>query len=237
MSDQYPLRVDFAGGWLDVPKLAQPGSYTVNCAISPCVGIDWWPYHQRSGLGGSAAYDLINGRDPYAGEAGRGVGWQDPAVILHGGLCCWRSGAAPELDWTKNGSRLKGRMLLLWTGKTHDTAQLVDCGRSYRRIVAASRIAQKEGSLDDLALAMDMTYTTQLVEGMHELPGLDGAIARKYCGSGHGGYAFYLFADVAARDAAADANPATKKIEPFSWKVKANGMDTDNGPVCRAAGD
>ncbi|WP_221175256.1 adenylyltransferase/cytidyltransferase family protein [Akkermansia muciniphila] len=33
-----PLRVDFAGGWLDVPRYARKGSYVVNCAITP-----WFP--------------------------------------------------------------------------------------------------------------------------------------------------------------------------------------------------
>ena len=30
-----PLRVDFAGGWLDVPRFARPGAYIVNCADLP----------------------------------------------------------------------------------------------------------------------------------------------------------------------------------------------------------
>jgi glycerol-3-phosphate cytidylyltransferase-like family protein len=30
-----PLRVDFAGGWLDAPMYARAGGYVVNCAISP----------------------------------------------------------------------------------------------------------------------------------------------------------------------------------------------------------
>lgn len=32
-----PLRVDFAGGWLDVPRLARPDGFIVNCAITPTV--------------------------------------------------------------------------------------------------------------------------------------------------------------------------------------------------------
>ncbi|MGE9271314.1 MAG: adenylyltransferase/cytidyltransferase family protein [Verrucomicrobiales bacterium] len=28
-----PLRVDFAGGWLDVPRFSRPGEFNVNCAI------------------------------------------------------------------------------------------------------------------------------------------------------------------------------------------------------------
>ena len=53
---QAPLRVDFAGGWLDVPRFARPGGGIVNCAISPLVSLRHWPYRARAGLGGSGAY-------------------------------------------------------------------------------------------------------------------------------------------------------------------------------------
>ena len=39
-----PLRVDFAGGWLDVPRFARPDGYIVNCTISPTVSLRAWPY-------------------------------------------------------------------------------------------------------------------------------------------------------------------------------------------------
>ena len=39
-----PLRVDFAGGWLDVPTNARAGEYIVNCAISPTVSLREWEY-------------------------------------------------------------------------------------------------------------------------------------------------------------------------------------------------
>ena len=50
-----PLRVDFAGGWLDVPRHSREGAFIVNCAISPMVSLRDWNYEQRSGLGGSGA--------------------------------------------------------------------------------------------------------------------------------------------------------------------------------------
>ena len=34
---EVPLRVDFAGGWLDVPRFSQKGGFIVNCAIKPLV--------------------------------------------------------------------------------------------------------------------------------------------------------------------------------------------------------
>ena len=64
-----PLRVDLAGGWLDVPKLARPGAYVVNCAITPGVSLQQWRYEQCSGLGGSAAYRLLSQQDAGAAEA------------------------------------------------------------------------------------------------------------------------------------------------------------------------
>ena len=80
-----PLRVDFAGGWLDVPRYARKGSYVVNCAITPMVSLCEWPYEKRSGLGGSGAWAMLEGRDPVASELALGVGWQDPAVIAETG--------------------------------------------------------------------------------------------------------------------------------------------------------
>jgi cytidyltransferase-like protein len=50
-----PLRVDFAGGWLDVPRLARQDAYVVNCAISPLVSLADWPFAKQAGLGGSSS--------------------------------------------------------------------------------------------------------------------------------------------------------------------------------------
>ena len=111
-----PLRVDFAGGWLDVPRLARPGAHIVNCAISPLVSLDDWPYEKMSGLGGSGAWALLNGHDGVASELDLGVGWQDPAVIRETGLCVWRSGPRPRLLLKTSGDMLVGRMGILWTG-------------------------------------------------------------------------------------------------------------------------
>ena len=77
-----PLRVDFAGGWLDVPRFARPGEFIVNCAISPLVSLREWPFEKQAGLGGSGAWALLNGRDGVESELDLGVGWQDPAVRL-----------------------------------------------------------------------------------------------------------------------------------------------------------
>ncbi len=93
---EIPLRVDFAGGWTDHPKFAWPGAFIVNCAITPFVSLDKWPYHKPgAGLGGSAAWDILNGGDGFTFEEENGAGWQDPAIIHETGLCVWRSGRAP----------------------------------------------------------------------------------------------------------------------------------------------
>ena len=84
--DYLPLRVDFAGGWLDVPRHSREGEFIVNCSISPLVSLKSWKYEQRAGLGGSAAWAYLNGHDPIKSELDLGVGWQDPAVIKEGGL-------------------------------------------------------------------------------------------------------------------------------------------------------
>jgi galactokinase/mevalonate kinase-like predicted kinase len=53
---QVPVRVDFAGGWLDVPQYALPGGKIVNCAVSPLMTKETNPYQHGGGVGGSAAW-------------------------------------------------------------------------------------------------------------------------------------------------------------------------------------
>jgi len=124
-----PLRVDFAGGWLDVPRHARQGAYIVNCAISPLVSLRRWPYERNAGLGGSGAWALLNGKDGIISEAALGVGWQDPAVISESGLCVWRSGKMPGLEIKTDGAMIRGRMALHWTGKAHDTPAIASKNR------------------------------------------------------------------------------------------------------------
>jgi hypothetical protein len=125
-----------------------------------------------------------------------GVGWQDPAVIRETGLCVWRSGMTPVLDFKQNGDFLSGCMAVLWTGHSHDTPGVVDHPRDYERIAASGRIARdaaRQASLRGLADGMSAFHQTQLDEGMEPLPAIAGAMAHKYCGGGYGGYALYLF--------------------------------------------
>jgi cytidyltransferase-like protein len=213
-----PLRVDFAGGWLDVPRFSRPGEFVVNCAISPLVSLREWPYEKQAGLGGSGAWALINGRDGIESEIDLGVGWQDPAVIRETGLCVWRSGQKPVLDFKQNGDFLSGRMAIHWTGSQHDTPGVVNHPRDYDRIAQSARVA-REGALHAdiqlLAQGIDLYYGTQLDEGMDSLIEIPGAIARKYCGGGYGGYALYLFESPVLRDNAIAATPELRAVEPF----------------------
>lgn len=217
-----PLRVDFAGGWLDVPKYAQKGAFIVNCAISPMVSLRNWPYERNAGLGGSGAWALLNGKDGLRAEFGLGVGWQDPAVISESGLCVWRSGGTPDLEVKTDGSFLQGCMALYWTGHQHDTPSVASKERDYSAIERAGRIARDAvwaGDLKLLAEAVRRSYEVQKGEGMAALPGDSGAmfeeaLAWKYCGGGHGGYALYLFPDKLSRDHAC-AEQGLLAIEPY----------------------
>lgn len=214
---QAPLRVDFAGGWLDVPRLARPGAHIVNCAISPLVSLAEWPYEKYAGLGGSGAWALLQGDDGVSSELNLGVGWQDPAVIREGGLCVWRSGSAPDLALKTDGAMLRGRMALRWTGSGHRTPDNVDHQRDYALIERAGRLAAQAvhaADLAGLAEAVRLSHEAQLGEGMEKLPAAPGALAWKYCGGGWGGYALYLFPDSAARDSFAKA-PGNIAIEPY----------------------
>ena len=213
-----PLRVDFAGGWLDVPRFARPGEFIVNCAISPLVSLREWPYEKQAGLGGSGAWALLNGRDGVDSEFGLGVGWQDPAVIRETGLCVWRSGNTPVLDFKRNGDFLTGCLAILWTGKPHDTPSVANHPRDYGRIAESARIA-REGALhadwQRLAEGMSVYHQSQLDEGMEPLLPLPGALACKYCGGGHGGYALYLFDEPELRTQALAGNANLRAVEPF----------------------
>jgi len=213
-----PLRVDFAGGWLDVPRFARPGGYIVNCAISPTVSLRAWPYERNAGLGGSGAWALLNGKDGVDSELDLGVGWQDPAVIAESGLCVWRSGRRPDLELKTDGTFLRGRMAVFWTGMSHSTPGVANQSRDYDAIERAGQTARDavwRQDLAHLAAAVRQSSAVQTAEGMAPLSAdLPGALASKYCGGGFGGYAVYLFSDVAARDAAC-SRPGFRPIEPY----------------------
>ena len=213
-----PLRVDFAGGWLDVPRHAREGAYVVNCAISPLVSLRNWPYEKRAGLGGSGAWAVLNGDDGVIEELKLGVGWQDPAVIRETGLCVWRSGPRPVLDFKQDPGWIEGRMALHWTGTSHDTPGVAEAGRDYELIVRASLIARDgvlRRDLGALAQAIDISYQMQMGEGMNPLSEFR-ALARKYCGGGWGGYALYLFEGQDERDAFVAGDERARPIEPYA---------------------
>lgn len=213
-----PLRVDFAGGWLDVPENAIPGEYIVNCSISPTVSLKEWMYRQGSGLGGSGGWSVLNGWDPVASELGLGVGWQDPAVIAETGACVWQSGEKPVLDFKNTGEFLRGRMAVYDTRVKHYTPGFVGYERPYDRIARAGRIARLgvlQQDVDVLAVAVQQSYQLQLEEGMLPLPDVGHQLAHKYCGGGHGGYALYLYESREARDAAVDECENMYPIEPY----------------------
>jgi cytidyltransferase-like protein len=198
-----PLRVDFGGGWLDVPRFARPGAYIVNCAISPLVSLRNWPYRACAGLGGSGAYALLRGDDSVSSELNLGVGWQDPAIVFETGLCVWKSGPRPRLELKRDGRMLAGRMALLWTGAPHDTPSVVQVDRDYELIERAGSLARQAVVREDLELlaaGVRTSYRVQLGEGMTPLPEFSEALACKYCGGGWGGYAVYLFPDQSVRD-------------------------------------
>ncbi len=213
-----PLRVDFGGGWLDVPRYARRGSFIVNCAISPLVSLTNWDYEQKSGLGGSGAWALLNGNDGIESELNLGVGWQDPAVIRETGLCVWRSGDKPVLHFKRNGDFLHGHMALHHTDIPHDTPANADNDRDYDMIEAAGKLAKEgviEANLTKLGQAVSLSYEMQLKEGMPALPEASGCIGRKYSGGGWGGYALYLFHSTEDRDAFVASANCNCPIEPY----------------------
>jgi cytidyltransferase-like protein len=215
---EVPLRVDFAGGWLDVPKFSQSDSFIVNCAIRPTVSQNDWFYHPSSGLGSSAAFSLLEGCDPFESERRLGVGWQDPAVILETGLCVWKSGPQPVLHAKLNPDQLlSGRLALYWTGNPHHTPSYVDNKRSYERISMAGTLAKNSvltGDFSGLCEAVTLSYAIQLKEGMSDLPGF-GESSKKYLGGGWGGYALYMFAERLSRNQFVQMESEATSVEPY----------------------
>ena len=206
-----PLRVDFAGGWLDVPDLAIAGGFIVNCTINLLVNLNNCYSYKSAGLGGSAAYAALTGKDAVKAELGAGVGWQDPAVINETGLCVWRSGARPVLDAKLNPDWLAAKMALYWTGKCHNTKSIKSNKRDYKLIFRAADIARRAVLAKNFPLlcaAIRDTYSSQLIEGMDPLPD-KGEMAKKYVGSGFGGCALYVF------DCFADGADGLQCIEPY----------------------
>ena len=213
-----PLRVDFAGGWLDVPENSIPGEYVVNCSVSPTVSLKEWNYRQGAGMGGSGGWSVLNGWDPVKSELGLGVGWQDPAVIAETGACVWLSGPKPVLDFKNTGDFLRGRMAVFDTCIKHDTPGLASLKRNFNKIAKAARVARlgvQEQDVSVLAVGVQLSYQVQLDEGMKPLSPIGESIAHKYCGGGHGGYALYLYETPEARAAALESCEFLYPIEPY----------------------
>ena len=213
-----PLRVDFAGGWLDVPRFAREGGFIVNCAIQPKITLAARGYEPCSGLGGGAAESILRGRDAVSTEIAEGVGWQDPAVIQETGLCVWLSGSRPQLYLKRDPSFLTGKMAILWTGQGHHAAALVDEPRDLAAILEASKVAAEAvecANLEQLARAVRLSYRAQRDEGMEWLPEIGSAIGCKYCGSGWGGYGLYIFSSDHDRSVALHGSKLSP-VEPYT---------------------
>jgi hypothetical protein len=233
--NEVPVRVDFAGGWLDVPQFALPGGKIVNCAVSPCITrtgpqtiIN--PYQHGAGIGGSAAWAILNNQPVRQQESAMGAGWQDEAVIHTTGMCSWTAGPEPSLLYRDSGEWLSGLMLLEWTGQEHDTSHLVNHFHDLQLIRHAGEVAHlahRHQNIETLADAIDLSYCAQIREEMKPLVPRLGALARKYLGSGHGGYALYLYASPEER------NKAIGDLSPYFSNRRLIPIE----PYCRPAKD
>ncbi len=213
-----PLRVDFGGGWLDMPEYAIEGEYIVNCSVSPTVSLKEWNYRQGAGMGGSGAWSVLNGWDPVRSELGIGTGWQDPAVVAETGACVWRSGKYPVLDFKNTGEFLRGHMAIFDTRIKHHTPGIASLSRDFTKIAKAGRIARlgvQQQDIAVLAVGVQLSYQVQLGEGMAPLEPIGDSVAHKYCGGGHGGYVLYLYETPEARAEALELCPDLYPVEPY----------------------
>lgn len=216
--DSCPARVDFAGGWLDVPANASEfvNGYVVNCTITPLVTLVNNPYRPGGGVGGSAIAAILADKDALRSELDAGAGWQDPAVLAETGLCVWAGGKQPQLILKTDGAMLRGVMSLQWSGNAHSTPELVSRPRNLQAIADASRLAidaVRHFSFMNMAQAVHRTYQQQLDEGMAEIRVPPGVVAVKYCGAGHGGYILQLWRDANLRRVHMPADAFA--IEPY----------------------
>lgn len=207
-----PMRVDICGGWLDLPRYADVNGYIVNVAVTP--GIDAHDWHHGGGMGGSAAAAVKRGEDAVQAELDKGVGWQDPAVILETGWCVWRPGKMPDLVSKDRGLFAWGRMAVEWTGQPHCTASLAKREPDIEAIAAVSREFVDKWRMKPqwIAKAINATYAIQRRSGMEPLRRYGMAV--KYCGSGFGGYALHFFPRVEER-AMAVREYGLIPIEPY----------------------
>ncbi|GMH80497.1 hypothetical protein TL16_g08569 [Triparma laevis f. inornata] len=226
-----PLRVDFAGGWLDVPRLAREGGFIVNCSVSPLVSLSDWPYNLRGGLGGSGAWAMLqgSGSDNQLGaavdkELALGVGWQDPAIISETGLVVWKSGVVPGLEVKVDPTAmLEGKMAIYWTGDPHDTPATAKLEKDLDAIETAGKKARDAVWASDYSMlceAVNMSYKVQLGEGMNDLVASPAGInvkAKKYLGGGFGGYALFLFDSKEERDKIIE-HDGFRSVEPYIKK-------------------
>jgi mevalonate kinase len=192
-------------------------------------GVMVWEHNDKlvpagSGLGTSAAWHMLHGRDVAAEESASGCGWQDEAVIKAGGLCTWQGGGdRPKLLHQSRGEFLQCRMLIWDTGKRHKTADVVGKKRDLHFITDSGEMAAHaiqfffpDALIGWLRMAVANSYAAQRIEGMDPLPEVPGGY-HKYLGAGWGGFALYLFRDPDRRNAWAAAHPEFMKVEPFNY--------------------
>ena len=237
-----PLRVDFFGGWLDVANKNPDGmGYVCNMAITPGAALastatqDIGAFPEKSGLGTSAAWAMLNGHDPYHFDKAHGCGWQDPAVIEETGLCVWHGGPTARLISKSSGELLRGLLAVFDTGvrERENIAGLsrnIPVTASHTMSLVPDVLKNMHGVsgyvmllLDALARGMHTTYKAQLQEGMRTLAKTPAgrlitqrnARAVKYLGAGHGGYAVVLFTDSHERDMFVINVPSAVAVEPY----------------------
>jgi hypothetical protein len=110
-------------------------------------------------------------------------------------------------------------MAISWTfernGTTGDLAARPRLYENIRQTALVAERAVRAESFDLLAHAAWETHEIQIREGMPALPEIPGAVARKYCGAGHGGYALYLFRQAADREAFVQGREGALAVEPY----------------------
>ena len=135
---EVPARVDFAGGWLDLPKFARGGAFIVNCAITPGFVHGQESYPPGAGLGGSAAIASHVVIDLNKAAGVRAVALNDPAALtcLANDLS-YQEVFATQIAW--HGRPGDVLVAISSSGKSINILQAVEAARAARmRVVTFS---------------------------------------------------------------------------------------------------
>ena len=193
-----PLRIDFAGGWTDIPNLMEGKTgYVSTAAINPLVEVredelNLSVYPRGSGLSTSTGVKILETLSSDRGfknksldeiseslfeDENKGLGWaigrQDPYAIVHGGFNCWectdnQARSVVQVDRDILDSWEKN-LLLVHTGRQRNAQKIVQEVYEYFKDKTGKQSLERLASLGlDFAHNLKVKEFEKCAEIMHE---------------------------------------------------------------------